>query len=94
MSRCSQAFGHSINSYGQVQRYIGEGYALTEVRPGFESLLHIPAHTYNNNNNKAAKAFVYNVARDCGADVENRINTDAVKLFASTGDATTLGCAS
>ena len=32
---------------------------------------------------QAAKAFTYNVARDVGVDVENRINSDAVKLFAS-----------
>ena len=55
-----KAFGNSINRFGQIQRYIGEGYAMTE----------------------AAAALVYNVARECGPDIENRLGTDAAKLFA------------
>ena len=27
----SQAFGAPINNFGQIQRYIGDGYAMTEV---------------------------------------------------------------
>ncbi len=34
---------------------------------------------------QAAKAFTYNVARDVGPSIENRINSDAVKLFAAPG---------
>lgn len=56
-----KAFGRSIHEFGQIQRYIGEGYAATE----------------------AAKALVYNVARDIGPNRRNRIGSDAVKLFAA-----------
>jgi len=56
-----RAFGESINRFGQIQRYIGEGYAKTE----------------------AAKALVYNVARDIGADRRARLGSDAAKLFAA-----------
>jgi isovaleryl-CoA dehydrogenase len=56
-----KAFGESINRFGQIQRYIGEGFAQTE----------------------AAKALVYNVARDVGPDNRNRIGSDAAKLFAA-----------
>jgi isovaleryl-CoA dehydrogenase len=56
-----KTFGRSINEYGQIQRYIADGYAATE----------------------AAKALVYNVARDVRADKRNRIGSDAVKLFAA-----------
>lgn len=55
------AFRTSINRFGQVQRYIGEGYAMME----------------------AAKALVYNVARDVGPHVRNRLGSDAAKLFAA-----------
>lgn len=55
-----RAFGRPIVDFGQVQRYIGEGFAMTE----------------------AAKALVYNVARDIGPDVRNRVGSDAAKLFA------------
>ncbi len=54
------AFGQPINRFGQIQRYIGEGYAATE----------------------AAKCLVYNVAREVGPDLRNRIGSDAAKLFA------------
>ena len=56
-----KSFGQPINTYGQIQRYIAEGYAATE----------------------AAKALVYNVARDVGPNQRNRIGSDAVKLFAA-----------
>ncbi|MFK7931564.1 MAG: acyl-CoA dehydrogenase family protein [Myxococcota bacterium] len=56
-----RAFNQPINRFGQIQRYIGEGYAMTE----------------------AAAALVYKVARECGPDVENRLGTDAAKLFAA-----------
>jgi len=56
-----QAFGEPINRFGQIQRYIGDAYAMTE----------------------AAKCLVYNVARDVGPDVRNRIGSDAAKLFAA-----------
>lgn len=56
-----KAFGSSISKFGQIQRYIGEGYAKTS----------------------AVKAFVYNVARDIGPEIRNRIGSDAVKLFAA-----------
>ena len=56
-----KAFGKPISEFGQIQRYIGDGYAATE----------------------AAKALVYNVARDVGPDRRNRIGSDAVKLFAA-----------
>jgi isovaleryl-CoA dehydrogenase len=56
-----KTFGRPINEYGQIQRYIAEGFAATE----------------------AAKALVYNVARDVRPDNRNRIGSDAVKLFAA-----------
>jgi isovaleryl-CoA dehydrogenase len=56
-----KAFKQPINRFGQIQRYIGEGYAMTE----------------------AAAALVYKEARKCGPDVENRLGTDAAKLFAA-----------
>ncbi len=56
-----KAFGASLNRFGQIQRYIGDGYAMTE----------------------AAKCLVYNVARDIGPDVRNRVGSDAAKLFAA-----------
>ncbi len=55
------SFGQPINRYGQIQRYIADGYAATE----------------------AAKCLVYNVARDVAPDVQNRIGSDAAKLFAA-----------
>lgn len=56
-----KAFGTSLNRFGQIQRYIGDGYAMTE----------------------AAKCLVYNVARDIGPDIRNRVGSDAAKLFAA-----------
>ncbi len=56
-----KAFGEPINRFGQIQRYIAEGYAMTE----------------------AAKCLTYNVARNVGPDVNNRVGSDASKLFAA-----------
>lgn len=55
-----RAFGRPIADFGQIQRYLADGFAMTE----------------------AAKALVYNVARDIGPDVRNRVGSDAAKLFA------------
>ncbi|MBC8070232.1 MAG: acyl-CoA dehydrogenase family protein [Deltaproteobacteria bacterium] len=54
------AFGRPIADFGQIQRYIAEGFAMTE----------------------AAKSLVYNVARDIGPEIRNRVGSDAAKLFA------------
>jgi isovaleryl-CoA dehydrogenase len=54
------AFGKPIAEFGQIQRYLAEGFALTE----------------------AAKSLVYNVARDIGPEIRNRVGSDAAKLFA------------
>lgn len=56
-----KAFGEPINRFGQIQRYIGEGYAMTE----------------------AAAALVYKEARATAPDTQNRLGTDAAKLFAA-----------
>lgn len=56
-----QTFRQPINRYGQIQRYIGDGFAMTE----------------------AAKCLVYNVARDIGPEIRNRVGSDAAKLFAA-----------
>jgi isovaleryl-CoA dehydrogenase len=56
-----RTFGQPIASYGQIQRYIADGYAATE----------------------AAKALVYNVARDVRPDRRARVGSDAAKLFAA-----------
>ena len=55
------AFGRPISAFGQIQRYLAEGYAQTE----------------------AAKCLVYNVARETGPGIRNRVGTDAAKLFAA-----------
>jgi isovaleryl-CoA dehydrogenase len=55
-----RAFGRPIVEFGQIQRYIAEGFAMTE----------------------AAKSLVYNVARDIGPEIRNRVGSDAAKLFA------------
>jgi len=55
------AFGQKINNYGQIQRYIAEGYTETE----------------------AAKALTYAVSRSVSPGVQNRIGSDATKLFAA-----------
>ena len=52
-----KAFGQPILGFGQVQRYIGESFAMTE----------------------AARALVYNVARDIGPDRRN--NAAAAKAL-------------
>jgi isovaleryl-CoA dehydrogenase len=54
-----RAFGKPILEFGQIQRYIAEGFAMTE----------------------AAKSLVYNVARDIGPEIRNRVGSDAAKLF-------------
>jgi isovaleryl-CoA dehydrogenase len=56
-----RAFGEPIAAFGQIQRYIADGYAASE----------------------AAKALVYNVARDIGPGKRARIGSDAAKLFAA-----------
>ncbi len=55
------AFGEPINRFGQIQRYIADGYAMTE----------------------AARCLVYNVAKNVGPNVRNRVGSDAAKLFAA-----------
>lgn len=56
-----QAFRSPLNRFGQIQRYIAEGFAMTE----------------------AARCLVYNVARDIGPEIRNRVGSDAAKLFAA-----------
>ncbi len=56
-----QAFGRPIASFGQIQRYIADSYAMAE----------------------AARCLVYNVARDVGPQQQNRLGSDAAKLFAA-----------
>jgi isovaleryl-CoA dehydrogenase len=56
-----RAFGRPIADFGQIQRYVADGYAAME----------------------AAKALVYNVARDVRPDARARIGSDAAKLFAA-----------
>ena len=56
-----KAFGKPISTFGQIQRYIADSFAMTE----------------------AAKCLVYNVARDIGPEIRNRIGSDAAKLFAA-----------
>ncbi|KAG5500975.1 hypothetical protein GH5_04564 [Leishmania sp. Ghana 2012 LV757] len=56
-----KAFDQPISSFGQIQRYIAEGYADTE----------------------AAKAFVYSVSHNVHSDNQNRLGSDAAKLFAT-----------
>ena len=56
-----QAFKSPLNRFGQIQRYIAEGFAMTE----------------------AARCLVYNVARDIGPEIRNRVGSDAAKLFAA-----------
>lgn len=55
------AFGQPINKFGQIQRYIGDGYAMTE----------------------AARTLIYHVAHSVGPDIQNRLGSDAAKLFAA-----------
>ena len=56
-----KAFGQSINQFGQIQRYIAEGFAMTE----------------------AAKTLTYSVSRSVAPGVQNRVGSDAAKLFAA-----------
>jgi isovaleryl-CoA dehydrogenase len=56
-----RAFGQPLAGFGQIQRYIADGYAATA----------------------AAKALVYNVARDIGPRSRARVGSDAAKLFAA-----------
>ncbi|HEY0132462.1 MAG TPA: acyl-CoA dehydrogenase family protein [Nannocystis sp.] len=56
-----QAFKSPLNRFGQIQRYIADGFAMTE----------------------AARCLVYNVARDIGPEIRNRVGSDAAKLFAA-----------
>ena len=60
-SQQRRCFGKPIAEFGQIQKYIAEGFAKTE----------------------AAKTLTYTVARSVGADEQNRIGTDAAKLFAT-----------
>ncbi|MBX2811779.1 MAG: acyl-CoA dehydrogenase family protein [Myxococcales bacterium] len=53
------AFGQPIYKFGQIQRYIADGYAMTE----------------------AARALVYYVAHNVGPEIQNRLGSDAAKLF-------------
>jgi isovaleryl-CoA dehydrogenase len=55
------SFGKPLTEIGQIQRYIGDSYAMTE----------------------AARALVYTVARNTRPDAQNRLGTDAAKLFAA-----------
>ncbi len=55
------AFGQPINRFGQIQRYIGDSYAMTE----------------------ATRALVYKVALAVGPEQNNRLGSDAAKLFAA-----------
>ena len=56
-----RAFGKPIGDFGQIQKYVTEGFAKTE----------------------AAKALTYSVARSVSPTTQNRIGTDAAKLFAT-----------
>ena len=56
-----QAFGQPINRFGQIQKMIGDSYAMTE----------------------AARCLIYNVARNVGPNLQNRVGSDAAKLFAA-----------
>ncbi|MEC7985668.1 MAG: acyl-CoA dehydrogenase family protein [Myxococcota bacterium] len=56
-----KAFGQPINRFGQIQKMIGDSYAMTE----------------------AMRCLIYNVARDVAPDVQNRIGSDAAKLYAA-----------
>ena len=56
-----KAFGKSLVSFGQIQRYIAENFARIE----------------------AAKTLTYAVARNVAPGTQNRVGTDAAKLFAA-----------
>jgi isovaleryl-CoA dehydrogenase len=55
------AFGQPINRFGQIQRFIGEDYAILE----------------------AMRCLIYNEAASVHPDKNNRIGSDASKLFAA-----------
>lgn len=55
------AFGQPINRFGQIQRFIGEDYAILE----------------------AMRCLIYNEAGNVNPDINNRIGSDASKLFAA-----------
>jgi isovaleryl-CoA dehydrogenase len=55
------SFGKPLTEIGQIQRYIGDSYAMTE----------------------AARALIYAVARNTSPATQNRLGTDAAKLFAA-----------
>ena len=55
------AFGQPINRFGQIQRFIGEDYAILE----------------------AMRCLIYNEATNVRVDNNNRIGSDASKLFAA-----------
>ena len=54
-----KAFGQTINNFGQIQRYIADGFAKCE----------------------AGKALTYAVSRTVSPGVQNRLGSDAAKLF-------------
>lgn len=56
-----KAFGQPINRFGQIQRFIGEDYALLE----------------------AMRCLIYNEAINVRPDTNNRLGSDASKLFAA-----------
>ena len=56
-----KAFGQSINRFGQIQRFIGENYAILE----------------------AMRCLIYQQARNVNAETNNRVGSDAAKLFAA-----------
>jgi isovaleryl-CoA dehydrogenase len=56
-----KAFGQPINRFGQIQRFIGEDYALLE----------------------AMRCLIYNEAIHVRPDTNNRLGSDASKLFAA-----------
>ena len=55
------AFGQPINRFGQIQRFIGEDYAILE----------------------AMRCLIYNEAYNVNPDTNNRVGSDASKLFAA-----------
>jgi isovaleryl-CoA dehydrogenase len=56
-----KAFGQPINRFGQIQRFVGENYAILE----------------------AMRCFIYQEARNVNAHTNNRVGSDATKLFAA-----------
>ena len=56
-----KAFGQPINRFGQIQRFVGENYAILE----------------------AMRCFIYQESRNVNAHTNNRVGSDATKLFAA-----------